>query len=159
MKERIADINPDANVTALPVFYLPENADTIDLASYDIIIDAIDTVSAKIELVVRANTLNIPILCAMGTGNKMHPEKLVATDLAQTKMCPLARVMRRELKARGISHLRVVYSEETPILRHADYADYNEDSGKRGVPGSISFVPSAAGLLLASEAVRILLEK
>ena len=159
MKERIADINPNANVTALPLFYLPENADSVPLADYDIIIDAIDTVSAKIELVVRANELNIPILCAMGTGNKMHPEKLVATDLAQTKMCPLARVMRRELKTRGISHLRVVYSEETPIPRHADYADYNEDSGKRGVPGSISFVPSSAGLLLASEAVRILLEK
>ena len=159
MKERIADINPDADVTALPMFYLPENADEIDLSSYDIIIDAIDTVSAKIELVVRANALNIPILCAMGTGNKMHPEKLVATDLAQTKMCPLARVMRRELKARGISHLRVVYSEENPIPRHPDYADYTDGSGKRGVPGSLSFVPSAAGLLLASEAVRILLGK
>ncbi len=158
MKERVLDINPDAKVTALPLFYLPENADSIDLSSYDIIIDAIDTVSAKIELVVRANALNVPILCAMGTGNKMCPDKLVATDLAQTKMCPLARVMRRELKARGISHLRVVYSEETPIPRHSDYADYTDDSGKRGVPGSLSFVPSAAGLILASEAVRILLD-
>ena len=157
MKERIMDINPQANVQALPLFYLPENADAIDLSSYDIIIDSIDTVSAKIELSVRANALGIPMFSSMGTGNKMHPEKLVATDLADTKMCPLARVMRRELKARGITHLRVVYSEETPIPRHPDYADYTDDSGKRGVPGSISFVPSSAGLLLASEAVQILL--
>ena len=156
MKERIADINPEAKVTALPLFYLPENADSIDLSAYDIIIDAIDTVSAKIELAVRANERNIPILCAMGTGNKMHPEKLVATDLAQTSVCPLARVMRRELKARGITHLRVVYSTEAPIPRHPDYKNYED--GKRGTPGSLSFVPSAAGLLLASEAVRILLE-
>ena len=157
MKERIKDINPEAKVTALPLFYLPENADSIPLEEYDIIIDAIDTVSAKIELVVRANALHIPILCAMGTGNKMHPEKLVATDLSQTNTCPLARVMRKELKARGINHLRVVYSTEAPIPRHADYIGYED--GKRGTPGSISFVPSSAGLLLASEAVRILLQE
>ena len=94
MKERIADINPEAVVTALPMFYLPENADEIDLSAYDMIIDAIDTVSAKVELAVRANKLGIPMLCSMGTGNKMHPEKLVITDLASTTMCPLARVMR-----------------------------------------------------------------
>ena len=158
MKERIADINPEAKVTALPMFYLPENADEIDLSEYDIIIDAIDTVSAKVELAVRANQLGIPMLCSMGTGNKMHPEKLVITDLASTTMCPLARVMRRELKARGILHLPVVYSTETPVPRHPDHADYVDPSGRRGTPGSLSFVPSAAGLLLASEAVRILLE-
>ena len=159
MKERIADINPDAKVTALPLFYLPENADSIDLSAYDIVIDAIDTVSAKIELAVRANALGIPMICAMGTGNKMQPDKLVVTDIAKTTTCPLARVMRRELKARGILHLPVVYSTETPIPRHSDYADYVDPSGRRGTPGSLSFVPSAAGLLLASEAVRILLEK
>lgn len=159
MKERIADINPEANVQALALFYLPENADSVNLADYDIVIDAIDTVSAKIELAVRAHALGIPMLSAMGTGNKMHPEKLVATDLSQTTMCPLARVMRRELKARGITHLRVVYSEEQPIPRHPDYADYTDDSGRRGVPGSISFVPSSAGLLLASEAVQSLLKQ
>jgi len=158
MKERIADINPEAKVTALPLFYLPENADAIDLSEYDIIIDAIDTVSAKIELAVRANALGIPMLCAMGTGNKMQPEKLVITDLAKTTTCPLARVMRRELKARGILHLTVVYSTETPVPRHPDYRNY-EEGGRRGTPGSLSFVPSAAGLLLASEAVRVLLEK
>ncbi len=160
MKERILDINPTANVTALPMFYLPENADEIPLHDYDIIIDAIDTVSAKIELVVRANALNVPILCAMGTGNKMDPEQLTVTDISKTQMCPLARVMRRELRARGIEHLRVVYSTETPMSAHPDYV--GDESvipvGKRQVPGSLSFVPSSAGLLLASEAVKILLK-
>lgn len=160
MKERILDINPAANVTALPMFYLPENAEEIDLSAYDVIIDAIDTVSAKIELVVRANKLNVPILCAMGTGNKMHPEKLEITDISKTQMCPLARVMRRELRVRGIDHLRVVYSTETPMPAHADYTNDGSvvPAGKRQVPGSLSFVPSSAGLLMASEVVRILLE-
>ena len=160
MKERILDINPAANVTAMPMFYLPENAEEIDLSAYDVIVDAIDTVSAKIELVVRANKLNVPILCAMGTGNKMHPEKLEITDISKTQMCPLARVMRRELRARGIDHLRVVYSTETPMPAHADYANDGSvvPAGKRQVPGSLSFVPSSAGLLMASEVVRILLE-
>lgn len=160
MKARIADINPEADVNAIPMFYLPENADEIDLSEYDIILDAIDTVSAKIELAVRANKLGIPMISAMGTGNKMHPEKLEATDISKTQMCPLARVMRRELKSRGIEHLRVVYSTEPPVPRHGDYA--NEEDMKPGVkriPGSISFVPSAAGLLMASEAVAILLGK
>lgn len=160
MKARIADINPEANVSAIPMFYLPENADEIDLSEYDIILDAIDTVSAKIELAVRADKLGIPMISAMGTGNKLHPEKLEATDISKTQMCPLARVMRRELKARGIEHLRVVYSTETPVPRHADYI--NEEDMKPGakrIPGSVSFVPSAAGLLMASEAVGVLLEE
>ena len=160
MKARIADINPEANVEAIPMFYLPENADEIDLSEYDIILDAIDTVSAKIELAVRADKLGIPMISAMGTGNKLHPEKLEATDISKTQMCPLARVMRRELKARGIEHLRVVYSTETPVPRHVDYI--NEEDMKPGakrIPGSVSFVPSAAGLLMASEAVGILLEE
>ena len=160
MKTRIADINPDADVKAIPMFYLPENADEIDLSEYDIILDAIDTVSAKIELAVRANKLGIPMISAMGTGNKMHPEKLEATDISKTQMCPLARVMRRELKARGIDHLRVVYSTETPVPRHADYmGEEDMKPGVKRIPGSISFVPSAAGLLMASEAVAILLGK
>ena len=160
MKARIADINPEANVSAIPMFYLPENANEIDLSEYDIILDAIDTVSAKIELAVRADKLGIPMISAMGTGNKLHPEKLEATDISKTQMCPLARVMRRELKARGIEHLRVVYSTETPVPRHVDYI--NEEDMKPGakrIPGSVSFVPSAAGLLMASEAVGILLGK
>ena len=160
MKARIADINPDADVKAIPMFYLPENADELDLSEYDIVLDAIDTVSAKIELAVRANKLGIPMISAMGTGNKMHPEKLEATDISKTQMCPLARVMRRELKARGIDHLRVVYSTETPVPRHADYmGEEDMKPGVKRIPGSISFVPSAAGLLMASEAVAILLGK
>lgn len=161
MRERILDINPSADVTALPLFYLPENADKIDLSRYDAVIDAIDTVSAKIELAVRANAAGIPIISAMGTGNKLHPELLELADLSETEMCPLARVMRRELRARGILHMRVVYSKETPITPRA--ADTEKDDlsseGKRTVPGSISFVPSCAGLLLASEIVQILLRK
>ncbi len=158
MKERIHDINPEADVKALDLFYLPENADSIDLSEYDMILDAIDTVSAKIELAVRAKQFEIPMISAMGTGNKLHPEKLVITDIAKTQMCPLARVMRRELKARGIEHLTVVYSTEPPIPRHADHADAPDmQAGAKRTPGSVSFVPSAAGLLMASEAVRVLL--
>ncbi len=160
MKARIADISPDTRVTALDLFYLPEHADEVDLSSCDMILDAIDTVSAKIELCVRAKALGIPMISAMGTGNKLHPEKLTITDIAKTQMCPLARVMRRELKARGIDHLTVVYSTEPPIPRHADHADAPDmQAGAKRTPGSVSFVPSAAGLLMASEAVRILLEK
>ncbi len=160
MKARIADINRDAKVTAIDMFYLPENADEIDLSEYDIILDAIDTVSAKLELAVRAKSLGIPMISAMGTGNKLHPEKLVITDIAKTQMCPLARVMRRELKARGIEHLTVVYSTEPPIPRHFDHADAPDmQAGAKRTPGSVSFVPSAAGLLMASEAVRMLIAK
>ena len=153
MRERILDINPGADVTAISLFYLPENADKIDLSRYDVVIDAVDTVSAKIELAVRARAAGIPIISAMGTGNKLHPERLELADLSDTEMCPLARVMRRELRARGIHHMRVVYSKENPVsFRGAADAE-------RRVPGSISFVPSCAGLLLASEAVQILLQK
>ena len=153
MRERILDINPGADVTAISLFYLPENADKIDLSRYDVVIDAVDTVSAKIELAVRARAIGIPIISAMGTGNKLNPERLELADLSDTEMCPLARVMRRELRARGIHHMRVVYSKEDPVsFRGAADAE-------RRVPGSISFVPSCAGLLLASEAVQILLQK
>ena len=155
MRERALDICPTANVTALPLFYLPENADSLDLCEYDLVIDAIDTVAAKIELAVRADAAGVPILSSMGTGNKQFPERFEVTDIAKTEMCPLARTMRRELRARGVSHLRVVYSREEPMARHADYADARED-GKL-TPGTFSFVPGAAGLLLASEAIKLLL--
>ncbi len=160
MKARISDISPDTQVRAVDMFYLPENAEEIDLSEYDLILDAIDTVSAKLELAVRAKKLEIPMISAMGTGNKLHPEKLVITDIAKTQMCPLARVMRRELKARGIEHLTVVYSTEPPIPRHPDHMGASDmQAGAKRTPGSVSFVPSAAGLLMASEAVRVLLEK
>lgn len=161
MKERIADINPLAEVTAMSLFYLPENADSVDLSAYDVVIDAVDTVSAKIELAVRANALGVPVVSAMGAGNKLHPEMFEISDLAKTSVCPLARVMRTELKKRGIVHMRVVYSKEIPRELHSDYQEENACpfKGRRQIPGSISFVPSAAGLLLAAEAIRLLAEK
>ena len=157
MQERMLDINPDCEINAYNVFYLPENADEYDLSKYDYIADAVDTVAAKLEIATRAYSLGVPVISAMGAGNKTDPTRFEVADINDTSVCPLARVMRRELKARGITHLRVVYSTEAPIPRHSDYADYEDE--KRGTPGSLSFVPSAAGLLLASEAVRILLEK
>ncbi len=154
MRERILDINPRAEVEALKMFYLPENADEFDVTRFDCIVDAIDTVSAKIELIVRACGAGVPIISSMGTGNKLSPELLKVTDISKTTVCPLARVMRRELRARGINHLRVVYSEEAPIKREEALTE----NGKTPV-GSISFVPSAAGLLLASEAFKVLSER
>lgn len=155
MRRRIADINPDAKVTALPLFYLPENADSVELSDYDLVIDAIDTVSAKIELAVRADAAKVPIIAAMGAGNKLHPELFEIADISKTEVCPLARVMRTELRKRGISHMTVVYSKEPPISPRAA-TDSVDETGKRQTPGSISFVPSTAGLLLASEAIRVL---
>ncbi len=146
MKERIFEINPNCEVTTFDLFYLPENADQIDLAAFDFVVDAIDTVSAKIELAVRATALNVPIISCMGTGNKLDPSKLCVTDLAKTSVCPLARVMRRELRARGITHLKVVYSTEE--------AKKDEAYVGERTPGSVAFVPSVAGLMIAWEVVR-----
>lgn len=148
MKERLSDINPDVTVNCHSFFYLPENADLIDLSAYDYIVDAIDTVSAKIELAVRAQKDGIPIISSMGTGNKTDPTRLRVADLAKTTTCPLARVMRRELRLRGIDHLKVVFSDEeasTPL-----FADTK--TGKK-VPASTAFVPPVAGLLIAREVV------
>ena len=154
-KERILDINPDANVDARAMFYLPENADEIDISSFDCIVDAIDTVSAKIEIIVRADRAGVPVVSSMGTGNKIHPEMLELTDISKTSVCPLARVMRRELKSRGINHLPVVYSKEEPVKL---FEDVFLPNGKKTV-GSISFVPSSAGLLIASKVLELLIKK
>ncbi len=154
-KERILDINPDADVEAICKFYLPENADEIDVSRFDCIVDAIDTVSAKLELITRANAAGVNIISSMGTGNKLHPEMLEFTDISKTSVCPLARVMRRELKTRGIAHLPVVYSKEEPVPTAKDVFLPN---GKKTV-GSISFVPSSAGLLIASKVLDMLLAK
>jgi tRNA A37 threonylcarbamoyladenosine dehydratase len=153
-KERILDINPEAQVEALKMFYLPENADEFDVSRFDCIVDAIDTVSAKIELVVRAKNAGVPIVSSMGTGNKLHPEMLELADITKTSVCPLARVMRRELRARGVNSLPVVYSKEESIEPKKDVFLEN---GKKTV-GSISFVPSAAGLIIASKVCEILLK-
>jgi len=148
MKARIADINPGATVYARALFYGPETVSDIDLAQFDYILDAIDTVTSKLELIVNAQALGVPIISSMGTGNKLHPEKLMIADLYQTRVCPLARVMRREAKKRGIPALETVYSTETPVAME----------GARGrTPGSMPFVPPAAGLILAAHVVRKLL--
>lgn len=162
MANRIRDINPDCQVEAIRTFYLPSNADQIDLSQYDYVVDCIDTVTAKLELVTRCTTLQIKIISAMGTGNKFDPSALVATDISKTQGCPLARTMRKELRKRGINHLQVVYSTELPTspLHSADYeppalSDTRPGStARRDTPGSTPFVPAAAGLLLASVVVR-----
>lgn len=150
MKERILSINPAAEVETHNVFYLPENADMFPLSEYSYIIDAIDTVSAKLELAVRAERLGVPIISSMGTGNKLDPSQLKITDIYKTSMCHLARVMRRELKARGVETLKVVYSSEPALKPSAS----EEQTSKRQTPGSVSFVPPVAGLLIAGEVVR-----
>ena len=151
---RMRDINPDIDVKPLQCFFLPENADSFNFSEYDFVIDAIDTVSAKIEIAVRCTAAGIPVISSMGTGNKLSPTALKVEDLAKTSGCPLARVMRRELKKRGILHLPVVYSEEPPIKPTPS----DEGASGKAVPGSIAFVPSVAGLIAASEAIKTLLK-
>lgn len=160
--QRILDINPNCHVMAVPMFYLPQNADSVDLSQYDYVVDCIDTVAAKLELVARCNALQIKIVSAMGTGNKFDPSALTVTDISKTQGCPLARIMRKELRKRGIEHLKVVYSTELPTtpLRAAEYeapactVSRPGSSARQNTPGSMPFVPAAAGLLLASEVVR-----
>ena len=151
-RERILDINPNANVTIHQKFYLPETRDELVNDTYDYIVDAVDTVTAKIDLVLEAARLNIPIISSMGTGNKLNPTMLEVSDISKTSVCPLAKVMRKELKRRGINTLKVVYSKEEPIKAKQIIED--KTSKKRQTPGSISFVPSVAGLIIASEVVK-----
>lgn len=150
MAERLRDINPAAHITCHEMFYLPENADNIDLSPFDYIIDAVDTVAAKMELITRADRLGVPIICAMGAGNKLDPAKIVITDIYKTNTCPLARVIRNQCKKRGISHLKVAYSTE-PALHPTPT---EEPTSRRATPGSVSFVPSVMGLMIAGEVVR-----
>ena len=152
-RRRALDINPDLNITALDSFLLPDNIGQFELSEYDYIVDAIDTVSAKIALAVTAEQTGVPLISCMGTGNKLDPFRFRITDVYKTSVCPLARVMRRELKARGVSHLKVLYSDETPLTP----APSEENSGKRQTPGSVSFVPSAAGLMIAGEVIKDLI--
>lgn len=148
MKARIADINPGARVHARIIFYTAETKSEIDLKPFDYIIDAIDTVTSKLELILSAQALNIPVISSMGTGNKLHPEKLMIADLYQTRVCPLARAMRNQAKKRGIRALEVVYSTEIPKTREA---------APGRTPGSMPFVPPAAGLMMAAHVTRRLL--
>ena len=153
--DRLHDINPDLEVITRRDIVLPDNIDTFDFASFDYVIDAIDTVSAKIAIAEVCGRLGTPLISSMGTGNKQDPTALRVTDITKTSTCPLARVMRRELKKRGISHLRVVYSEEEPMT---PLERITTESGKL-VPGSLAFVPSVAGLIAAGEAVKHIIAK
>ena len=171
MKERILDINPQANVDVHKCFFLPENADAFPFDSYDYIVDAVDTVTAKIELAIKANQLNIPIISSMGAGNKVHAEMFEVADIYETSICPLAKVMRKELRARGVEKLKVLYSKEEPIkLNETEEISCKTNcicppgtkrkcSARNQVPGSISFVPSVAGLIIAGEVVKDLIKK
>ena len=145
LKERMLDINPELQVDARKCFFLPDNAHEFDFSQYDYIVDAVDTVTAKLQIIVQAKEAGVPVISAMGAGNKVHPEMFEIADIYKTEMCPLAKVMRRELKNRGIKKLKVVYSKEKPVY-------------KGDVPGSIAFSPSVAGLLMASEVVKELCE-
>lgn len=151
-KERILDINPNAKVKIYKEFFMPDTEGIID-NSVSYIVDAIDTVTAKIELVLRANNLSIPIISSMGTGNKLDPTRFEVTDIYKTSVCPLAKVMRKELKARGIKKLKVVYSKEEPIKIKKD------ETKQKQVPGSISFVPSVAGLIISGEVVKDIIKQ
>lgn len=167
MKERILQINPYATVEVIKQFYMPDTAENFLDDSYSYIIDAIDTVTAKLSLVEEANKRNIPIISSMGTGNKIHPELLEITDIYKTSVCPLAKVMRQNLRKRGIKKLTVVYSKEEPIkIKEEEIEKAKQEtvqqngeviSGKKAVPGSISFVPGTAGLIIAGKVIRDLI--
>lgn len=149
MAERIADISPETEVETYPVVYGAENRDLLDFSTYDYVIDAIDTVTSKLLLIEEAKKAGVPVISCMGTGNKFHPERFEVTDISKTSVCPLAKVMRKELKARGIKNVKVVYSKEEP-QKPAE----SSETGKRQIPGSLSFVPPVAGMLLAGEVIR-----
>ena len=154
-KEHIAGINPNCVVNTYNIFYAKENLHLIELTKYDYVIDAIDTVSSKIELIVQTKLANVPIISSMGAGNKLHPEMFEISDIYKTSVCPLAKTMRYELKKRGVKSLKVVFSKEKPIKFESDEAQIGN---KRIVPGSISFVPSAVGLIIAGEVIRDLID-
>lgn len=152
-RDRVLEIAPDCAVTTFQVFYTPETAGQFDFTKYHYIVDAIDTVTGKLALVENARAAGVPIISCMGTGNKLDPSALRVADISKTSMCPLARVMRRELGKRGIRHLKVVYSQEES-LSPSGWEEEADALGKRQIPGSVCFVPGAAGLLMAGEVVR-----
>jgi tRNA A37 threonylcarbamoyladenosine dehydratase len=163
MKERIHDINPDTEVVTRECFFLPENASEFDFSKYDYVVDAVDTVTAKIALIMSADRVSTPIISSMGAGNKLDPTKFQVADIYKTSVCPLAKVMRRELRKRGIKHLKCVYSTEealsptkgNQLIEKQDIGEGDAAGGrKKSVPGSVSFVPSVAGLIIAGEIIR-----
>lgn len=157
MKERILSIQPECKVTLWDTFYLPEESDKFPFAEYDYIVDAIDTVTAKIDLVLQAERYQIPIISSMGTGNKLDPTRLEVSDIYKTSVCPLAKVMRRELKKRDVKRLKVVYSTEEAMTPIAGLIPESEDKPRKATPGSNAFVPATAGLLIGSEVIKDLM--
>lgn len=153
IKERALQINPDVVINAYNCFYMPQNADEYDLSKYTYIIDAIDTVTAKIELVMRAQSMNIPIISSMGTGNKLDATKFEVSDIYKTSVCPLARTIRRELKNRGVKKLKVVYSKEEPIK-----SGCIDKITQKPIPTSVAFVPPVAGMILAGEVIKDIID-
>ena len=158
--ERIAEINPDAVVNKHQVFYTPDTADQFDFSQYDYVVDAIDTVKGKIELVMQAKQSGTPIISSMGAGNKLDPTMFEVADISKTSVCPLAKVMRVELRKRGINHLKVVYSKEPAIApqNNQNSPDKDENSSRRSTPGSVSFVPSVVGLIIGAEVIKDLIK-
>ena len=166
MRDRILEINPQADVRLHQCFFLPENSDEFPFEEYDYVVDAVDTVTAKIELVMTAQAMNVPIISSMGAGNKLDGSMFRVADIYKTKVCPLAKVMRRELKKRGVKKLKVVYSEEMPTRPIEDMAiscrsncicppgAAHKCTERRDIPGSVAFVPSVAGLIIAGEVVK-----
>ena len=152
-KERIADICPDTVINAYNTFFMPDNSAEFDFSQYDYVIDAVDTVTAKLEIIRCAKENGVPVISCMGAGNKLDPSRFRVTDISKTSVCPLAKVIRLELRKRGITKVKAVWSDELPQKPRAEIHD-NDSAGRRAVPGSLSFVPSAAGLLAASEVVR-----
>ena len=156
---RAKEINPDIKINKYPIFYLPETANLFDFANYDYIIDAIDTVSGKMELIKRANEIGTHIICSMGTGNKLDPSAFEVADIYKTSVCPLAKVMRGLCKKAGIKHLKVVYSKELPLTPHEIEGAEKKGTLGRTSPASCSFVPPVAGFILAGEVVKDLISK
>lgn len=163
--ERIHDINPDCKVTCHKMFYMPDTADKLDFTQYDYVIDAIDTVTGKIEIIMQAEKAGVPVISSMGAGNKLDPTAFEVTDIYKTSVCPLARAMRYQLKRRGIKKLKVVYSKEQPIVPQGQAVDDgsgNTDmrtgAAKRSTPGSTAFVPSVAGLIISGEVIKDLIK-
>lgn len=154
-KERALEINPNCNIETYKTFFMPETEGIID-ENISYVVDAVDTVTAKIELVLRADGFSVPIISSMGTGNKLDPTKFEISDIYKTSVCPLAKVMRKELKSRGIKKLKVLYSKEEP--QNIDYSGFESDVDKKNPPASISFVPSVAGLIIAGEVIKDLIK-
>ncbi len=152
---RVLEINPNVKITKHQIFYTPENSDTVDFSKYDYVVDAIDTVVGKLEIIERSKRANIPVISSMGAGNKMHPEMFEIADISKTSVCPLAKVIRQELKKRRIKGVKVVYSKELPIK---PAASDEKVEGKRQIAGSMAFVPSAVGLIIAGEVIRDLIK-